>query len=288
MAATIILSNEWMEETGVTVSGGTVASSSMPLTNVLTPQPSEVCRFSNDTASNTYFVFHLASIVRIDGSAGVGIPHAVFVGYTNISGSGQIRIRAAESEADLTAAPVYDSGGVQFWHNAGAGKDWARLFPRGVHHLQYEEPIDQAATGPDWWRVDIDDDTNPDGYVEVGVISIGNPIITPTPVMHGWNFGATRKVVGQSAMGGQIYRRGLQPQNTLEATFQVTDVEDALALHDFVRLRGEATANLMSMAADDEDLIMNQTVWGTISATNPIQVPYHGLWQMGVRAEEMP
>lgn len=291
MANTILMANDYMERPGVTVTGAGVASASMAVTNVLTPQPSEFCRF--DDESDAYLVFSGigsgATATYPPVLSDVDAPVAVFVGFTNCVTSNTIRIRAAVDEANLTANPDYDSGEIAFIDDPSkASGYYAREFPRGRHHLTYL-PAGTLSEGSDstWWRIDIIGGSEED-YIDVGVVSIGRPFLATNPIGNGWSFGGSPSWVGQTAMGGQRYRRSVAAPNVLEATFQMTTEEEAFSMHNLIRNRGEAKPMLAVISPGDDTKLMNLSAWGFMSATQPIAVPYHGLWQTTVRVEEMP
>lgn len=286
MANTILVTHEGMEIEGTTVTGGTAASTSMALSNVLTVQPSEFARFQSDVASETYFVIHTA-IGAVSGER----PIAVFIGYSNVSSEATIQLRIADSEANLTSAPMY-SDTRTFWHEPAYGPFTAstiiKPFPRGGHHL-FVISADDADADMRWWRIDIDDQgNNTDGWVQVGVINIGDVFEATNPINNGWSFGASPIWVGQTAMGGQRYRRSVAAPGVLEATWQMTSQAEANRLHNIVRNNAEAKAVLCVIDAEDDAGIMNNLAWGHMTATQPIAVPHYGLWQTTLRVEEMP
>lgn len=291
MANTILMANDYMERIGVTVTGAGVASASMAVTNVLTPQPSEFCRF--DDESDAYLVFSgIGSASTVDYPpvlSDVDVPVAVFVGYTNCVNSNTIRIRAAVDEANLTANPDYDSGEIAFINDPSKTSGYyAREFPRGRHHLTYlPAGTFSEASGATWWRIDILGGSVED-YIDVGVVSIGRPFVAGNPIGNGWSFGSSSMWIGQTSMGGQKYRRSVASPNTLEANFQMTTEDEAFALHNLIRNRGEAKPMLCVIAPGDDTKLMNLSAWGFMSATSPIAVPYYGLWQTTIRVEEMP
>lgn len=287
MANTILMTHEAIELEGTVISGGTAASSSMALENVLTVQPSEFARFVSDVAATTYFIINTAL-----GAVGGERSIAVFVGYSNVSARATIRLRVASSEANTTASPLYDTGVVNFWHDTSVGPftttTYVKPFPRGGHHLFVIDAAD-ADVDMRWWRIDIDDEgENTDGWVQVGVINIGEVFAATNPINNGWSFGAAPIWVGQTAMGGQKYRRSVAAPGVVEATWQMTSQAEANRLHNIVRNNAESKAMLCVIDADDDTGIMNNLAWGHMTATQPIAVPHYGLWQTTIRVEEMP
>src|SRR3546814_236006 len=90
---------------------GTV-SSTLPLTNLQTMQPGEVCRFTSLTG--IMIVADLGSAASIN-----------WIELINHNGTSAAtwRIRGADTEGELTSDPGYDSGTVSMWPTSGKPDD---------------------------------------------------------------------------------------------------------------------------------------------------------------------
>lgn len=137
-------------EIGDSGSFGTVgsAAASMPATNLQTHQPGERWRATNLGAA--YFTLDLGAAREID---------LIALLYTNATSAATWRIRAAATEAGTVSAPDYDSTAISLWPTTGLG-DWPY-----VHAFEW---LGGASETRRWWRIDIDDSGNPDGFFDAG------------------------------------------------------------------------------------------------------------------------
>ena len=115
------------------------SSAAYPLTNVLTQQPRETVR--TDSNSDSYYVCNLGAAYAINLIASL---------YTNADTSVNWQIRGATSEANLTAAPGYNSGSIRHWPDSGTSpidnSSWDR-----THALH----MPATAQTYQWWRIDV-------------------------------------------------------------------------------------------------------------------------------------
>lgn len=135
-----------------TISAGSAAAN-MPVSNLLARQPSKKWRAT--ALGSAYVVLDLGTATEINFAALL---------YANLTGSATMRVRAASSEAGLTSAPGYDSTANTFWPNTGLG-DWDY-----VHG--FVDLVDDPQTFR-WWRIDLSDGSNPDGYIQAGRLMLG-------------------------------------------------------------------------------------------------------------------
>jgi hypothetical protein len=144
-----------------TLSGGSWQAA-RPLANLQDLVLARVARSADATTGSTVVVADLgqARAVRILGLAA-----------HNLTASATQRWRGAASEAGLTAAPGWDSGAVAVWRGsdtpaANAGEDG----------LPVHRPVALAVADSDqswrWWRLDLADTGNPDGFVEAGYLML--------------------------------------------------------------------------------------------------------------------
>lgn len=177
----------------------------------------------------------------------------IWLGYTNASSEATWRIRAAATEAALTADPVYDSGTLSHWP-AYDLSTWNRT--HAVLMLQ-------GAIAYRWWRIDVNNVNSPDNYYEAGRLYMSDPW-TPT---RGMDFGSTINMVDPSpksrSLGGVGYtkRRGVWR----EASFRFS----ALSLNELLgyaepieRLRRSTQDVLVLLKTDEPRMHMDRTLYG--------------------------
>ncbi len=160
MATTFALSTaRHMETAGVVVTGSATASG-MPWSQLLTQYPFQKARSTNLTT--VYFELDLTAAASVFG---------LWLGYTNFRpGQTQWRVRAATSQANLTAAPDYDSTTVYALANSSYdATTYATDWPRGTHAFLYAgSGAWSSLFSKRWVRVDLTDATHPDGYFQAG------------------------------------------------------------------------------------------------------------------------
>lgn len=158
----------WQNRTdGGTLSGGSWLPN-LPLTNLQYRQVQKVARTTDDSNASTQFTIDLGSAQSISVIALV---------VHNISVTGKVRIIGDDAADFLT--PVYDSG----WNNA-----WPYgVIPQSLLEWEddnfwfgtlssaaragYQSPYILNIASPQvlrYWKVLIDDTTNPDNYIQIG------------------------------------------------------------------------------------------------------------------------
>ncbi len=102
-----LLLNPELSDAGAITGYGTIASS-MPAGNLLTRTPGTRCRWT--ATAGAYLVLDLGAAASWDT--------VVLCAHT-AGASDTFRVRAATSEANLTAAPAIDQTGISFWPASG-------------------------------------------------------------------------------------------------------------------------------------------------------------------------
>jgi hypothetical protein len=157
-------------------------ASGFPIENVDNIQPGTVWR-STGKASE-YIVIDLGSVSTFD-----------FIGlfHTNIvnDAAHTIRIRTADTEANLTAAPDYDSTAT-------------RAIPSGVQSdYSYTNLLHQITEQSNQWvRIDLVASNNTDAYISVGRVYVSKAFIPTRNMSYGWSMGIEDKTEALQALGG--------------------------------------------------------------------------------------
>lgn len=149
-----------------TLSGGSW-NTSLPLTNLQNRQVQKVARSADTTNASTKFDLDLGQ------ARNIGVVALV---VHNISVVGKVRIQSSDSAAFTTV--YYDSGWVSAWPSGMIPQNLLEWeddnFWLGTLSAQaragYQSPYIQLTGGSTmrYWRVQIDDATNSDGYVQIG------------------------------------------------------------------------------------------------------------------------
>ena len=254
---------------GATITAGS-AVSSLPVSNLLTPQPFEIWRATD--LSNAYAVVDLGAAMAIN---------LVWLGYTNLSADATWRVRAADDEASLTDGSAdYDSTAVTFWPQSGLD-NWD--FTHGFLWL------DASAQTRRWWRVDLIDTGNAAGYVQAGRLYLANAWQLPKNVQydHGPQWvpalpGSTRAVSGaRYAQSGPLYRRYPFDLDALTAA-QIYD-----NLFDLQRRKGIAGDVLFIFNPDATSSVMETMIYGAFEDLEQARNRAFNRYRMTVALEEM-
>lgn len=114
-------------------------------------QPSRTVQSTDAQNASTIIKIHFAQALAISGFA---------LGKTNLSPDAQLRISGASSEGNLGSSG-YTGSWISAWPTSGrptdADLDWFDVF----------KMIDPGSSYA-WWQLEIDDDTNAEGMVELG------------------------------------------------------------------------------------------------------------------------
>jgi hypothetical protein len=136
-----------------------VASSqvpTLPVANLQTVQPQKKWR---STATDDY--------VLVTAAAPLAWSALALVGH-NLTSAATLRVRGADSLDALTTAPAIDTGAVSAWPSTG--KPNARSWPNWLSLVTWANTATLR-----FWRLDISDPANADGYLEAGRLVIGAP-----------------------------------------------------------------------------------------------------------------
>lgn len=187
-----------------TLSGGSWLTA-LPLTNIKDRRLSRLARSSGDAIAQ--------ATINIDLGAAKTVGAFALVTH-NISAVGKVRLRG-DDDAGF-ASPLYDSG-------------WLNCYPSGVipiSLLEWEEDnfwlgtvSNNAIAGYQspyvltipakpvlrYWRIEIDDTSNPDTYIQIGRIFIGDAWETEFNYSFGSGLGNEDTTEIESSLGGEEY-----------------------------------------------------------------------------------
>ncbi len=131
-----------------TLSGGSWA---MDLALLQDMQPSQTVQSTDATNASTKFKIHFPTARAISGFG---------FGKTNLEADARLKFSGAAAEGDLGSTGYVGSWGSA-WPVTGRPTD---------ADLDYLDVFKMITPGSayEWWQVEIDDDTNSDGFVELG------------------------------------------------------------------------------------------------------------------------
>ncbi|MCF8533054.1 MAG: hypothetical protein K9G48_08630 [Reyranella sp.] len=145
------LSSRWVDAATLTASS---EQGTLVVSNLQDRRPEKKYRATGTSA-----------YVTIDFGEPVICDHAALIGH-NLGGSGNIRARGATTADVVEASPVVDTGHVSAW--PVSGKHGTRDWPEELSLLRWENDAPLR-----YWRFDMADPGNTDGYVEAGRLMMG-------------------------------------------------------------------------------------------------------------------
>lgn len=149
---------------GATLAGGSWQTT-WPLTNMQDIELALVARSSDATSGST--------LVTIDLGSAKAIRLVAITGH-NFGATATIRVRAAATSGDVTAAPAVDTT-QNVW--LGSNTPTTNTGQNGDPiHTPCALVILSAAQSYRYWRVDIADTGNADGYIEIGYLQLWEAI----------------------------------------------------------------------------------------------------------------
>ena len=253
-----------------TLSTAASVAGNMPLANLQAIQPTDATRFL--TPGSAYFELDLGSAKAID-----------FVALLNTNGSSAAtwRVRADSTQAGLSGgSPGYDSTTKTLWPSTGLD-DWDFV------HALLNIGADKTFR---WWRVDIADASNPDGYFQAGRLLLADAW-RPThglTVAEGAELGWRDPSAWNVARGGQTYVDAVPRARFLR--FGVTLIDDTELFPRGLwldRTRGSSRDVLVSLDPDHATLAQDWTLCGLMKELSPARTQDINRWQKRFEIEEL-
>ncbi len=263
--ANIVIASPVLSDAGAVTAGNALGT--LPVVNLQDIQLTKLWRTSDHT--NTFIEIDLATAQAITVVALLG---------TNASTAATWRIRAATTQANLTAAPGFDTTAVTAWPETGLG-DWSK-----VHLVKWVDPAETFR----WWRIDIADSGNADGYVEAGRVYIAAAWQPAKNLQFGHGLGWIDSGDRAESDGGQIFTEDKPRRRLVSFDLDFLTENDMLDnAFDLDRLRGAAKDVLVITDPASASHLHKRTVYGLMTGLRPIINRHVGLYQKSFRIEEL-
>lgn len=123
--------------------------------------PTQVAFACNDEPGLVWRTASLSAFLVLDMGTAISA-QAFALLWTNLRSTDTVRWRAAASEADLTASPLFDSTALPAFSGTLLNDIPSK------HLFTADEPVTAR-----WWRIDIAAASHPSGFVQVGRVLIG-------------------------------------------------------------------------------------------------------------------
>jgi len=283
MANAIIAYQNRIDESTFAAYGSWEAS--LPLNNLKTRTLSKLARSTDATNASTKFRFSLAK-ARIIGTVAI-INH-------NLSTNAQWRYRVYSDSGYTTL--VYDSGLLEAWPTMPVGYfEWEddgfwnmrtpeedrELFTATTIHVPSTVVIDQ------YYQVEFFDDTNTDGYVQLGRVFVGKKYQPTINMALGASVGYESRTVIDEAISGAEYfdRRG--SYRVARFNLQLLDSSDALLNSDLMKISDTDQEVVFVYDQDDAIGISRRSFLGRLRTLSPIEQPYTQFFQTSHEIKEL-
>ncbi|WP_427500811.1 hypothetical protein ACQE3E_15725 [Methylomonas sp. MED-D] len=247
-------------ESSDTLSGGSW-STSFPLANVKNRRLAKVARTVDDATGSSWLNIDLGANRTAQCFAAI---------RTNLSAAGVFRVRAAGNGDSTYSVPLYDSGYVSA----------AAFTPDLILGLA-------ASISARYWRLEIADSSNPDGYIEIGRIFVGPALAPADNMSYGNHIGyRSRSEVVQTQGGAMI---GLRRVGQRQFQFALDWMNEAEAIAALELQRVVDITDEVLLIRDRTDTTYNQQrhFLGQLSELSPIDNPYVLTHQVGFNVVEV-
>lgn len=258
-----------------TLSGGSW-NSSYPLSNILTTQPGRVARTSNDSESSTQFVLDLASALSLQMFALIN---------HNLSAGSTVRFRVSNnsdgSSPSLDETVPIDATSVVWGSRAWGSFPWKGFDgdPLGGYVNFY---LHGSEVSGRYVLVDISDESNVDGYVEIGCFLAGVPFVPAVNISFGASLGVVDESLAERGVGGGLYAQQKPKRRRVAALLDYLTEDEALDdLFDLQDHVGRSKGVLFILDPDEtpstrqrRTLYGSFTELGAIEHRSPHQAPY--------------
>lgn len=245
----------------------------LPLANLTDPLLSKVARSTDATLGNTKFDWDLTSDQYIWLVALIG---------DNLSQAAKYRIRG--SNDPTFASSVYDSGWLDVY---------IEIYPSGVlnygdpgwfdgklaaddYDLGYRVPITHVLPQPEssrYWRIEIDDTANTDGYVEFGRLWLSYAYQPTINFSEGAGLGYDESSTTDETDGGVTFHDERARRRRFNFTLPMADMDEALVRgFNILRQLGTSSQVFFVYREDDTHHMHRRSFLATLHDLNALEI----------------
>lgn len=269
--ANIVIAEGSLTDAATFAAGSEAAT--LPVSNLATIQPGDVWR-ATDLA---------AAWVTIDLGAAAAID-LIGLLYTNASSAATFRVRAAATEADVTASPGYDSGSLTLWPTTGL-EDWDWV--HRVLFLGASGGTGDGAQSYRYWRVDVSDAGNADGYFQMGRLMLAASWQPTRNLGFGWSLGWIDESPQKQAIGGQSSSLDRRARRVLNWSLDWMNEADANEAFELDRTVGRKKPVLVVRDPATASRAQRQTIYGKQQQLQLVDERAFQLYRKRYQIEEM-
>ena len=264
----ILIATPIFSDLGVITAGSQTAD--MNAENLLKIQPTDVLRAVD--LNNVYVVEDLLAAKTINLAA---------LMFHNGTSASQWRVRAATSEANLTAAPGYDSGLVDMWGKSGLDDDgWEKY-----HSFMWFGNLPKTYQ---WWIIDVSDLSNPAGYFQAGRLYLSNAFVPTINAAYGWGTGIRENSSRSQTSGSNTFSASRKVSRVHNFTLPFLSEDEMYGnVHKIERLRGNSRDVLVHFDVENGDRIMDWAYYGLMNIKGEINNPVFEQYEKKFEIEEI-
>ncbi|MEI6438998.1 MAG: hypothetical protein WCO83_02225 [Alphaproteobacteria bacterium] len=286
MSNTLIAFNNRID--GATLSGGSW-SGTLPLTNIQSRQLAKVARSSNLLLASTLINADITAdkLVRV-----IGIVNH------NFSLTAKFRIRAG-SDNTFSTGVLLDTGWINIWPSVYASTSlewqstnwWAGRYSdeerAGITPERFY--VNTSSINARYWRLEFDDASNTDGYVQIGRLFLGAGWQTKVnPQYGGLSLGLESPTEIQTALSGAEYfdkRTSFRVARfSTEWMSESEGMENAFEIQRQMGIDGEV---VYIHDPDDTSQALRRQFLGRLRQLSPIEYPYVSLTKTAWEIREL-
>ena len=240
-----------------------------PIENVANIQPSKTWR-STGKASES-IIINLGAVKTFDF---IGLLHTNLISNVAVLAW----IRTADTEANLTAAPDYNSSAF-LAIPSGAQEDY------GYGNVLFQFPADQTNQ---WVRIDLICGPLPDAYIEIGRVYVSKAFVPDVNIGYGWSIGIEDLTKATRAKGGASYPNALPKIRVLKYSLDF-QTEDQMYDYAFAydRLLGASKDIFIHRDIDNLDRYLDYAIYGLQQSLQPVVNKHYGLFNTRFTVREL-
>lgn len=285
MGTLTVLWNNGADSANVTGGAWTTA---LPLTNLLASNLTKVARTVDAQLASTQFKVEMADAIQIK---------AIVVGPTNLTTNYQYRISWYSDElftslVDTTGwiTPFGDILTDPFDIPWEASYFWDAVAPfddkdRGIWVIHvFSSPIVTL-----YIKVELDDQLNPDGYIQAGRLFIGSswaPSLNYTPDNNGLSF-RNANIESSTLRGGKHYWRRINPRSWTCSISMLPELEVYTSAYNLVQQAGYDKEVFIIPDPEDSTNMQRRAFLATITQADPISQALVSRASFGFTVEEI-
>lgn len=220
--------------------------------------------------------------INVAGASGLGFNLLRLKFYPAAKTGTQL---AALSGSGMEVASDFDSGWYDAWPADYLSSATSEMIAAATTPALHKPA---AAQSYQYWRIDVDDEANTDGYVEIGRPFMGAAWQPTYNASYGAGVGFVDLSSSVRAYGGARYFEDTRNPRSFAFSFDaLSDSEAWTKAYELLSQQGSTKEVLFSWSPADLSNIPRQTFLCTITALDGLTAASYGMWSKAFRVEEL-